>query len=92
MTSCPSVRTYARIRPGQEFASILDLESFLRKKSGKNIFGLLRVKLPVEICKNTALLERFFTHVKKTDLDISFQLKRGDCMKWRQTALHVIHF
>ena len=37
------------------------------KNSGKNIFGLSRVKLlVVEICKNTVLLERFVvSHVKK---------------------------
>ena len=36
------------------------------KKSGKNIFCLSRVKLlVVEICKNTVLLERFVSHVKK---------------------------
>ena len=32
MSVRPSVRPYPRIRPGDEFAFILDLESFLRKK------------------------------------------------------------
>ena len=45
------VRTYARIRPGDEFIFLLDFESFLRKKKHKNI------------CKNTVLLQSFFSHV-----------------------------
>ena len=70
------VRTYARIRPGDEFIFVLDLESFLRKSNTKTFFGLLRVNLNViETCKNTVLLERFFFLMFSHDLDISFQLK-----------------
>ena len=52
------VLSYARIRPVDEFAFalFLDLRLRLRKTSGKDIFGSLRVKLlVVEICKNTVL-------------------------------------
>ena len=84
MTSCPSVRTYvrpyARIRPGDEFAFVLDLESFLRRKWHKNIsvlFGSFRVELPVvKICKNSALLQRF-------KMIWTFHFNLNDAIVWK---------
>ena len=50
------------------------------KKSGKNIFGSLRVNLlAIQICKNIALLQFFL--LLKNDLDISIQLKAGVRLK-----------
>ena len=57
------VRPYAQIRPRDEVAFVLYLESFLSRKPGKNISGSLR--------ENTVLLHSFFL-VLKYDLDISF--------------------
>ena len=61
------VRTSARIRPGHEFAFVLDhgFEVLLTQKSRNNIFDSLRVNLlVVEICKNTALHQNFFPMFK----------------------------
>ena len=75
-----SVRPYARIRPGDEFAFVLDLESFLRKKWHKNksvLFGSFRVELPVvKICKNSALLQRF-------KMIWTFHFNLNDAIVWK---------
>ena len=46
-----------------------------------------------KICKKIALLQSFFSHVKKmmkNDLEISFQVKRSEHMKRRQNRWHVV--
>ena len=81
----PSVRTYARIRPGTSLSLSLIWSPSYAKSNTKTFFGSLRVNLNViETCKNTLLLQRFFFLMFSHDLDISFQLKRSGCMKRRQ--------
>ena len=85
-------RQPARIRPGAS----LSLSLIWSPSLCKNILDSLRVNFLVEeICKNTVLLQSLFivSHVKKNDLDISFQFKfkQSDCMKRQQNSCHVFH-
>ena len=77
MSVRPYVRPYARIRAGDEFVFVLDLESFSANSNPKTFFGLSRVNLfVVEIC-----YFRLFFLAFSYDLDITLQLKRSDWMK-----------
>ena len=85
------VRTYARIRPGNEFF-VLPLSLIFSltwspsyPKSDTKTYSV-RLKLIYLSQKSVKTLHyfSFFFSCYKNDLDISFQLKRSDCMKRRQ--------